>query len=105
MRVWASYRGLPSGMKMIVSALGVSIAADPEVQRVLREKYIHDLHKGGDQAPERWEEMPVALQTLGQCVRQNLTAERILHEYLRKHPCRTQNGRTTVWRNASTTEA
>ena len=86
MRVWASYRGLPSGMKMIASALGVTIAADPEVQRVLREKYIHDLRKGGDQAPERWEEMPVALQTLGQCVRQNLTAERALHEYLRKCP-------------------
>ena len=86
MRVWASYRGLPSSMKMIASALGVTIAADPEVQRVLREKYIHDLRKGGDQAPERWEEMPVALQTLGQCVRQNLTAERALHEYLRKCP-------------------
>ena len=28
-RVWASYRGLPSGMKMIASALGVSIAAEP----------------------------------------------------------------------------
>ena len=86
MRVWASYRGLPSGMKMITSALGVTIAADPEVQRVLREKYIHVLHKGGDQALERWEEMPVVLQTLGQCVRQNLTAERALYEYLRKYP-------------------
>lgn len=86
MRVWASYRGLPSSMKMIASALGVSIAADPEVQRVLREKYIHDLRKGGGQTPECWVEMPVALQTLGQCVRQNLTAERTLHEYLRKHP-------------------
>ena len=37
--------------------------------------WIDDLRKGGNQAPERWEEMPVALQTLGQCVRQNLTAE------------------------------
>lgn len=86
MRVWASYRGLPSSMKMIASALGVTIAADPEVQCVLREKYIHDLRKGGDQAPEHWEEMPVALQTLGQCVRQNLTAERALYEYLREYP-------------------
>ena len=86
MKVWASYRGLPASMKKIASALGVTIAADPEVQRVLREKYIHDLRKGGDQTPERREEMPVALQTLGQCVRQNLTAERALHEYLRKYP-------------------
>ena len=85
-KVWASYRGLPSSMKKIASALGVTIAADPEVQRVLREKYIHDLRKGGDQAPKCWEEMPVALQTLGQCVRQNLTAERALYEYLRKYP-------------------
>lgn len=85
-KVWASYRGLPSSMKKIVSALGVSIAADPEVQRVLREKYVHDLRKGGDRSPECWEEMPVALQTLGQCVRQNLTAERALYEYLRKYP-------------------
>ena len=53
---------------------------------MLREKYIHDLRKGGDQAPECWEEMPVALQTLGQCVRQNLTVERALYEYLRKYP-------------------
>lgn len=85
-KVWASYRGLPSSMKKIASALGVSIAADPEVQRVLREKYVHDLRKGGDRSPECWEEMPVALQTLGQCVRQNLTAERALYEYLRKYP-------------------
>lgn len=86
MKVWASYRGLPSSMKKIASALGVTISADPEIQRVLREKYLHDLRKGGDQAPERWEEMPVALQTLGQCVRQNLTAERALYEYLRRYP-------------------
>ena len=86
MKVWASYRGLPSSMKKIASALGVTIAADPEIQRVLREKYLHDLRKGGDQAPERWEKMPVVLQTLGQCVRQNLTAERALYEYLRRYP-------------------
>ena len=85
-KVWASYRGLPSSMKKIASVLGVTIASDPEVQRVLREKYIHDLRKGGDQALERWEEMPVALQTLGQCVRQNLMAEQALYEYLRKYP-------------------
>ena len=73
-------------MKMIASALGVTIASDPDMQRVLREKYIHDYQKGGCQVAERSDEMPVALQTLGQCIRQNLTAERALHEYLRKYP-------------------
>lgn len=86
MKVWASYRGLPNSMKVIASALGVSIAADPEVQTVLREKYIHDLKKGNSTPPSAVDEMPVALQTLGQCIRQNLTAERALHEYLRKYP-------------------
>ena len=86
MKVWALYHGLPSSMKMIASVLGVGIATDRETQRILREKYICDLRKGGNQAPVRWEEIPMALQTLGKCVRQNLMAERALHEHLRKYP-------------------
>lgn len=85
-KVWASYRGLPNSMKKLAEVMGMSLAADPDVQRVLREKYIHDLRKGGNQVSDCREDMPVALQTLGQCIRQNLTAERALHEYLRKHP-------------------
>ena len=85
-KVWASYRGLPDSMKKLSDALGVHIAADPDVQTVLREKYIHDLRKGGNQSLESREDIPVALQTLGQCIRQNLTVERALHAYLRKYP-------------------
>lgn len=85
-KVWASYHGLPDSMKKLSDALGVHIAADPDVQTVLREKYIHDLRKGGNQSLESREDIPVALQTLGQCIRQNLTAERALHAYLRKYP-------------------
>ena len=85
-RVWASYRGLPDTMRKLAPALGVDIATDSDVQRVLRDKYLHDLRKGGNRRSLCDEDMPVALQTLGQCVRQNLNAERTLHGYLRKYP-------------------
>ena len=86
LRVWASYCGLPGGMKKIAAVTGVAAASDADIRRVLREKYLADLRKAGGQAAHHPGEMPAALLALGQCLRQNLKAERALHEYLWKHP-------------------
>ena len=86
LRVWASYRGLPSTMKKIATLLNLDSAANPEVQLLLRDKYLHDPRVHGDQEPERQEKMLTSLHALGQCIRQNLMAERELHAYLQQYP-------------------
>jgi len=86
LRVWASYRGLPSTMKKIATLLNLDSAANPEVQLLLRDKYLHDPRVHGDQEPERQEKMLMSLHALGQCIRQNLMAERELHAYLQQYP-------------------